>query len=189
VGTPAAADDSSQDKDKAPSKPAQTTQADEKAKPAPTPAPPHDGKTLTAEEISRYMAPYVGGVRQCYERHAIRDRRADGRVRLEMIVRRTGRVIGLHVITPNITNKRFVECVESLAAEWSFPPRPNRTAVALPFLFLRTHAPGSGPVLSCWNPRGCPTPNAKAPQAQTPAAPASKPADAPAPNNDQGVKK
>lgn len=123
-------------------------------------------KTLTANDVERYLAPYVNEVRDCYLNKVKPP--ATRTLRLELIIHRDGTVFRLGVIAPQVPKpiaRKIETCIRAAASEWHFPPRSGFTHVTVPFFFHRATAPGAGPYPSCWSPRGCPGQgDSKAPQ-------------------------
>lgn len=137
---------------------------------APAPSPPPDAgservldvdrKTLSAEEVERYVAPYFPAVRTCFLTHAKAARKATGELRIELVIHRDGSVFQSTVGTPGVVGaarKRLEACVRKQVTAWRFPVRKRFTTALVPYHFHKTTAPGAGPMESCWSPRGCPS--------------------------------
>lgn len=125
--------------------------------------PDDPDRTLSASEVQKYFTPYVPAVRQCYLTHAT-SRAATGALRLELIIHHGGYVFRFGFAAPGVDKPalgKLDACLRELAATWRFPVRKGFTTAVLPFVFLRTNAPGAGPIESCWDPRGCPPGKAK----------------------------
>jgi hypothetical protein len=122
---------------------------------AESPAPPE--RFLTAKEIETGMAPHVEAIGTCFKKHALGKKGVTGEVRLEMVVAPSGRIHRLRIVAPGVSGSRFQSCVEkALEAAW-FANKSRYTTAVIPFLFVRTQAPGAGPLMSCWRKTGCPS--------------------------------
>ncbi len=119
-----------------------------------------DRKTLAAEEVERYVAPYFPAIRTCYLTHAKAARKATGELRIELVIHRNGSIFQSTVATPGVVGaarKRLEACVRKEVTAWRFPVRKRFTTALVPYHFHKTTAPGAGPMESCWSPRGCPS--------------------------------
>jgi hypothetical protein len=101
-----------------------------------------DGK-LTPKAIKKVMKKRSKEVARCYKRFALRQRRATGRVKLELIVERDGSVRvpkkkGIKIKAPGVRGKRFYKCVTKRVRRWQFPEIDFPTDVVLPFYFQHT---------------------------------------------------
>lgn len=117
-----------------------------------------DTPTLTAKEVARYFEPYAPAVRRCYIDHA-RSKTAEGTLRLELIIHSNGSIFKFGYAAPGVVAPhlaRLDRCLRKLPPTWRFPVRRGFTSAVIPFLFVRVHAPGAGPIESCWDPKGCP---------------------------------
>jgi hypothetical protein len=125
--------------------------------------PDASDRTLSAREVQTYFAPYVPAVRECVIAYG-KGRHATGALRLELIIHHHGHVYRFGFAAPGVEKPwlgKLDTCLRGLAKTWRFPVRTGFTTAVLPFLFLKTSAPGAGPVESCWDPRGCPPGKAK----------------------------
>ena len=123
-------------------------------------APLPSDQTMSAGEVIRYALPYLPRVARCYQRHALPDRRASGAMELYLVIARNGNVVHSEVNAPGLTVFRLAyleRCVKREVALWHFPIRKGFTNAVIPYYFLHTKTPESGPFPSCWNPKGCPT--------------------------------
>ncbi|MEO8702165.1 MAG: hypothetical protein ABI867_19130 [Kofleriaceae bacterium] len=114
--------------------------------------------TLTAQDVQRYFAPHLASVRSCYLAHG-RGKRADGSVRLELIIHPNGSIYRFDLVAPGVDAPwlgKLDRCLRALVPTWHLPPRKGFTTAIIPFLFHKTSSPGAGPIESCWDPRGCP---------------------------------
>lgn len=126
-------------------------------------APDDPDRTLSAREVQTYFEPYVPAVRACYLEHA-KGKRVTGALRLELIIHHHGQVFRFGFAAPGVEKPQLAKldtCLRALASTWRFPVRKGFTTAVLPFVFLKTTAPGAGPIESCWDPRGCPPGKAK----------------------------
>ena len=124
-------------------------------------------QTMSAEEVTRYALPYLPRVAQCYKKHALPNRRATGDLSLYVVIARNGRVVHTEITAPGVIGLpaiRLERCLRQEIATWSFPPRKGFTNAVIPYFFLQTRAPASGPVPGCWSPRGCPEPEREPPR-------------------------
>ena len=118
-----------------------------------------DHKLLTAAEVQKYFAPYAPAVRSCYLTHA-KNREATGTLRLELIIHRDGSVFRFGFAAPGVRKPwlpRLERCLRELANTWHFPERYGFTSAMLPFIYVKSNAPNTGPFESCWSPSGCPS--------------------------------
>jgi hypothetical protein len=88
---------------------------------------------------------YLPQVRDCYLQHAARQRTANGRFTLGLIIKPVGTILRLVVIAPGVRGKLFEDCVRTASEEWHFPDRGGYTAVEIPVILVKTRAPGAGP--------------------------------------------
>jgi hypothetical protein len=115
-------------------------------------------RQLTAKEVARYFEPYVPGVRACYLTRT-KGKTVNGKLRLELIIHHAGHIFRFGFDAPGVdkpTRAKLDKCLRGLVPSWRMPARKGFTTVVLPFLFLKTTAPGAGPIESCWDARGCP---------------------------------
>ncbi len=120
--------------------------------------PDDPDRALSAREVQTYFAPYVPAVRACYLANA-KGPRVTGVLRLELIIHHHGQLYRFGFSAPGVDKPwrpKLDACLRALAKTWSFPVRKGFTSVVLPFVFLKTNAPGAGPIESCWDARGCP---------------------------------
>ena len=119
---------------------------------------------LTGAEIGSVTGKSLSGMRACYQKHTAKNKKATGKVSVELIVHRDGKPFRVVVKTPGVASKRLTACLTAIAQSWRFPARRGFTKSVVPFLFLRTHVAGAGPAYSCWKAKGCPSKKpAKAP--------------------------
>jgi hypothetical protein len=113
-------------------------------------------RILTQKEIETAIAPHVPAILACYKEHASKQKRATGEIQLEMLIRPEGTVHRLWVRARGVTGQGLNDCVKKLATTWRFPEKDGFTNAIVPFFFQKTNAKGTGPLESCWNPKGCP---------------------------------
>ncbi len=119
-----------------------------------------DKRSLTAKEVARYFEPYAPAVKSCYVAHA-RNPQATGLLRLELVIHHHGSIFRFGFTAPGVDKRNLAKldaCLRPLAATWRFPVRDGFTSAVLPFIYLKTNTPGAGPIESCWDPKGCPSP-------------------------------
>lgn len=101
---------------------------------------------LTAREVMRDITPYIPEIRACYLTQAARAKKtATGQVSLELVIRPTGGIFALHVTAPGVKGAGLERCLRQRADAWRFAEAPGHTTAIVPFLFLKTNAPGAGP--------------------------------------------
>jgi TonB family protein len=96
-----------------------------------------DGE-LSADDVRQVIRANSHEVRACYERHAMRQKSATGKVLLDLVVRPEGRVDEVKVDAEGVRGNRFQRCVEEKARTWQFPESRGATEVQYPFLFQHT---------------------------------------------------
>lgn len=97
--------------------------------------------TLTAQELLKYFEPYVADVRQCYVTNA---GRAEGKLRLELVIHRDGSVFRFDFAAPGVTGTaqtKLGTCLSALSKAWHFPVRRSFTTAVIPFAFKRVTPP------------------------------------------------
>jgi hypothetical protein len=120
---------------------------------------PADGRGLTKDEVEHYAAPYFPEIRACYSTYGRPARNATGELSLRLVVNRGGDIHELTIDAPGVSGAYFREltrCIRKTAETWHFPVRRDFTTAIVPYYFMYLHLPGTGPQLSCWNPKGCP---------------------------------
>jgi hypothetical protein len=113
-------------------------------------------RILTREEIEAALAPHVPAIADCYKRHTAKQKQANGRLSLEMLIRPEGMLQSLWVRTPTVRGDKVARCVTELSKAWRFPKKPGFTNAVVPFYFQKTNIKGVGPLKSCWKAKGCP---------------------------------
>jgi hypothetical protein len=113
----------------------------------PPPAPGPLEKTLSPADVMRYFdADYLPQVRDCYLEHVARGKGATGRFTIGLIIRPVGTVLALTLRMQGPNRAGFETCVRTASEDWHFPDRGGFTAVEIPVIFVRTRAPGAGPM-------------------------------------------
>ncbi len=118
-----------------------------------------DERGLTKDQVERYAAPYFPEVRACYATYGRTARNATGDLSLRLVVNRGGGIHEFTIDAPGVTGanlRELTRCVRKTVETWRFPVRRDFTTVVLPYYFMYLHLPGTGPQMSCWNPKGCP---------------------------------
>jgi hypothetical protein len=114
-------------------------------------------RSLSAETVQRYAAPYLPAIRACYLEHG-RMRGASGDLRVTLVLNRAGEIHELAIEAPGVTGKHLRNldaCIRREAEGWHFPVARAFTTAVLPFFFLALDLPNAGPQPSCWSSQGC----------------------------------
>lgn len=120
------------------------------------PAPdPYAELTLPASELSAAIEPWRPDIRACWLTHASRRQRADGHLRIGLIVDPVGMVWQYQLAYAGGKNRAFDRCLDRVIEQIRFPMRRGYTRAAIPFIFRASVGPGTTPMMSCYNPRGC----------------------------------
>ena len=98
----------------------------------------HAGSGLSDEDVRRVVRANGHEVRACYEKHAMRQKEATGKVLLDLVVGSEGKVEQIHVDAEGVRGKRFQRCVEGRVRAWQFPEASEPTEVQYPFHFQHT---------------------------------------------------
>ena len=112
---------------------------------------------LEAGEIAAEVRPYAPDIERCYLAR-LGDVHRAGRLDLTLVIGRDGYVVSLDAAAPGLparTVRQVAACIREAVDPIHFPARRADTTAIVPYLLQHTNAPGSGPQLSCWNPRGC----------------------------------
>jgi hypothetical protein len=112
---------------------------------------------LEATEVAAEVRPYAPDIERCYL-DRLGDARLAGRLDLTFVIGRDGHVVSLDAAAPGLparTVRQMASCIREAVDPIHFPARRGDTTAIVPYLFQHTNAPGGGPQLSCWNPRGC----------------------------------
>jgi hypothetical protein len=115
---------------------------------------PHADRTepwLSTHDITSTVAPHASAIERCFVAQA-----PGGSLDLTLVISRDGNLLSLSAAAPSLSpaaTHKLEACVRSAVADIEFPARRNDTTAVVPYLFHKT--PGSSPILSCWNPKGC----------------------------------
>jgi hypothetical protein len=112
---------------------------------------------LAATEIAAEVRPYAPDIERCYL-DRLDDVRHAGRLDLTFVIGRDGYVVSLDASAPGLparTVRQMATCIREAVDPIHFPERRSDTTAVVPYYFQHTDAPGGGPQLSCWNPKGC----------------------------------
>lgn len=93
---------------------------------------------LSADAVREVIRANGHEVRACYERHAMRQKEATGKVLLDLVVRPEGKVDEVRVDAEGVRGNRFQRCVVEKARAWQFPESSGSTEVQYPFRFQHT---------------------------------------------------
>ncbi len=95
--------------------------------------------SLTQEQIREVVRKETSKVSRCYAKHAMKQKTADGKVELRLIIKASGKVGEIEVSAPSVRGKKFPRCVTNVAKRWKFPKAAAETEVIYPFMFVHTH--------------------------------------------------
>lgn len=97
---------------------------------------------LSAQDVKRVVGENTREVRQCYERHALKQDDATGKVALDLTVLPSGAVdpATVKVDAEGVKGDKFARCVQRKVARWQFPESDTGADVSYPFLFQHTRA-------------------------------------------------
>jgi hypothetical protein len=112
---------------------------------------------LAATEIAAEVRPYAPDIERCYL-DRLDDVHHAGRLDLTFVIGRDGYVVSLDASAPGLptrTVRQMATCIREAVDPIHFPERRSDTTAVVPYYFQHTNAPGGGPQLSCWNPKGC----------------------------------
>jgi hypothetical protein len=118
---------------------------------------PRAAAFLEAREVAAEVRPYAPEIERCYL-DRLDDVRLAGRLDLTFVIGRDGHIVSLHTTAPGLpsrTVERMASCIREAVDAVHFPARRNDTTAVVPYFFQHTNAPGGGPQLSCWDPKGC----------------------------------
>lgn len=113
--------------------------------------------SLEATEVAAEVRPYAPDIERCYL-DRLGDVRRAGRLDVMFVIGRDGYVVSLDIAAPGMSAKtvdQVVTCIRTTVDPIHFPERRGDTTAIVPYYFQHTNAPGSGPQLSCWSPKGC----------------------------------
>ena len=112
---------------------------------------------LSAREISDLVAPHAPEIHQCYV-DGIGAAQKSSRLDLTFMIARDGTVLSLTAAAVGVPAKavhKIEDCIRAAVDGLQFPARRSDTTAVVPYFFQKTSAPNAGPVMSCWNPKGC----------------------------------
>ncbi len=119
-------------------------------------------KSLAATEVAEQMRFYTTDINKCYLDTAGPGQRGyaatAGHLEIKLSIHRTGKLDAIDISTPGLSKaaaRKIASCVKAVVDGTEFPERKAPTVAIVPYFYQHTTAPGSGPQLSCWNPRGC----------------------------------
>jgi hypothetical protein len=116
-----------------------------------------DSRGLERTEINKVLEPLRSDINRCYLANT---GGLHGQMDLELEISGYGSVQNVKVSAPAVRNKsvaaKINACVQGIVKQLTFPKRKASTIAQFSYAFHKAHAPGDGPQLSCWNPRGCP---------------------------------
>jgi hypothetical protein len=114
---------------------------------------------LSPAEVAAEVRPYAPEIERCYLERLDDPRRA-GHLDLTFVIGRDGYVVSLAAAAKALSSRtahQVESCIRDAVAAIHFPARKSDTTAIVPYYFQHTDAPGAGPQLSCWNPKGCKT--------------------------------
>jgi hypothetical protein len=118
-------------------------------------------RSLNANQLERYAAPYYPMIRACYLEHGRKSPGATGDMTLRLVIHRAGYIRDVDVVAPGVRPRhlrKLENCIRVQVVGWRFPVRRDYTFAVLPYRFqFVPPPPGAGPQYGCWDPRGCPT--------------------------------
>ncbi len=112
---------------------------------------------LEASEIAAEVRPYAPDIERCYL-DRLGDIHRAGRLDLTFVIGRDGYVVSVDAAAPGLparTVRQMSICIREAVDAIHFPARRADTTAVVPYYFQHTNAPGGGPQLSCWDPKGC----------------------------------
>ncbi len=112
---------------------------------------------LEASEVAAEVRPYAPDIERCYL-DRLGDVRRAGKLDVMFVIGRDGYVVSLAAAAPGLparTVRPVTACIREAVDPIHFPARRSDTTAIVPYYFQHTNAPGGGPQLSCWDPRGC----------------------------------
>jgi hypothetical protein len=115
------------------------------------------GAFLEPTEVAAEVRPYAPDIERCYL-DRLDDIHHAGKLDVMFVIGRDGHVVSLDIAAPSLPARNVVQmaaCIREVVDPIHFPARRGDTTAIVPYFFQHTSAPGGGPQLSCWNPRGC----------------------------------
>jgi hypothetical protein len=115
------------------------------------------GAFLEPTEVAAEVRPYALDIERCYL-DRLDDIHHAGKLDVMFVIGRDGHVVSLDIAAPSLPARNVVQmaaCIREAVDPIHFPARRGDTTAIVPYFFQYTSAPGGGPQLSCWNPKGC----------------------------------
>ena len=112
---------------------------------------------LSASEITALVAPHAPEIERCYL-DGIGASQRPGHLDVTFMIGRDGNVFALKAAAAGVPAKTVTKieaCIRSAVDGIQFPARRSDTTAVVPYFFQKTNAPNTGPLLSCWNAKGC----------------------------------
>lgn len=112
---------------------------------------------LSAGEINSLVAPHAPEIERCYL-GSIGAAQRPGHLDVTFMIGHDGNVFSLKAAAAGVPAKAVAKietCIRSAVDGIQFPARHGDTTAVVPYFFQKTNAPNAGPVMSCWNPKGC----------------------------------
>jgi hypothetical protein len=112
---------------------------------------------LSTGDVKAGVAPHISEIEHCYLDQVSAERRG-GHLDLTLEIARDGFLVSVHAAAADLpagTTHKIEACVREIVETVQFPARRNDTTAVVPYFFQKTDAPGAGPILSCWSPKGC----------------------------------
>lgn len=112
---------------------------------------------LEPTEVAAEVRPYAPDIERCYL-DRLDDIHHAGKLDVMFVIGRDGHVMSLDIAAPSLPARNVVQmaaCIREVVDPIHFPARRGDTTAIVPYLFQHTNAPGGGPQLSCWDPKGC----------------------------------
>ena len=116
---------------------------------------PYAELILPAAEVSAAIEPWRPDIRACWLKHATRRARNDGHLRIQLIIDPVGMAWHYQLAYAGGKSRAFDRCVDRVIEQVRCPMRRGYTRAAIPFIFRASAGPGTTPIMSCYNPRGC----------------------------------
>jgi len=117
----------------------------------------HQEALLSAGEINRLVAPHAPEIERCYL-DGIGAAQRPGHLDVTFMIGRDGNVFSLKAAAAGVPAKTVTKietCIRSAVDGIQFPVRRSDTTAVVQYFFQKTNAPNAGPLMSCWNPKGC----------------------------------
>jgi len=114
-------------------------------------------EALSAGEINGLVAPHAPEIERCYL-DGIGASQRPGHLDVTLMIGRDGNVFSLKAAAAGVSAKataKIETCIRAAVDGIQFPARHGDTTAVVPYLFQKTNAPNAGPLMSCWNPKGC----------------------------------